>query len=83
MEDFCDRDEAAKILGCHVDSLKRYRESGKLQENIHYIRISSRKIRYIKPLLIDLINNWNNPQGHQRAIENYNAQKLSNQRKKR
>lgn len=80
--DLCHKTEAAKILQCHPDTLKRWRGK-KLIENIHYVQRSPRSIRYVRPLIEDLAINWNNEAGHQRAIENYRATLLSNQKRKR
>lgn len=80
--DLCDKREAAAILDCHPDHLKRLR-GNKLVENIHFIKRSARSIRYIRPLIQDLAVNWNNDAGHQRAIENYRSTLLSNQKRRR
>jgi hypothetical protein len=80
--DLCSKKEAAEILQCHPDTLKRWRGEKPL-ENVHFVKRSARSIRYIRPLIQDLAVNWNNPDGHQRAIENYRSTLLSNQKRKR
>ena len=63
--------DAAKILGCKPRTLKSYRDSGLLQEGIHWFKINSRKILYNPYLLNDWKINRYNFIEHEKAIEKY------------
>lgn len=76
-----DKHEVVKLTGYSNSTLKRYRNAGKLQENIHWISINSRSIRYNIVLVLDWFANINDPQSHQKAIDNYLSSMASNQRK--
>ena len=72
------------MTGLSAETLKKYRLSGLLQKDIHWVVINSRVIRYNIALVLDWIQNKNsNPQGHIRAIENYLASLPSGQEKPR
>ena len=74
--------EAAKILGISTHTLKLYRKKH-WTENIHFLYLNSRTIRYNESLLRDWIANRYCPAAHLRAIEFFSASLLSNQQKKR
>ena len=79
---FIDKNVAAELTGLSSDTLKRYRQKGKLQKDIHWVSINSRVVRYNKTLLIDWIqNHQSNPKAHSKAIENYLASLPSSQKK--
>lgn len=80
---WCDKHQAAQILGLSVSSIKRLRLSGEFIENIHYVKYSEFCIRYNVELLRDWVTNRNTNQ-HAIAIENYlNSLPSNNQPKKR
>lgn len=76
-----DKYEVKRLTGYSDSTLKRYRISGKLQENIHWFSVNSRSIRYNIVLVLDWFANVNDQQSHQRAIDNYLCSMASNQRK--
>ncbi|MGF1672099.1 MAG: hypothetical protein HC815_41685 [Richelia sp. RM1_1_1] len=81
---FIDKKVAAKLTGLSSDTLKRYRQKGKLQKDIHWVSVNSRVVRYNKTLLIDWIqNHQSNPQAHSKAVENYLSSLPSSQKKTR
>lgn len=80
---FVNKREAERLTGFSYETLKKYRLSGLLIENIHWIKFNSRVVRYNAPLLLDFLQNRNDPQAHQRAIESYQTTLPSNQRKSR
>ena len=81
MTNFASKQEAAQYLKLSGTTLKRYRLQGLLIEGIHWVRINSRCIRYNLDLIQDWLHNRHDPVAHQRAIEVYQANLLSNQRK--
>lgn len=78
-----DKHEVVKLTGYSNSTLKRYKITGKLQKNINWISINSRSVRYNIVLVIDWFANINDPQSHQKAIDNYLLSMASNQRKLR
>lgn len=48
-----DKHEVVKLTGYSDSTLKRYRITGKLQENIHWVSINSRSVRYNIVLVLD------------------------------
>ncbi len=81
---FIDKKVAGKLTGLSSDTLKRYRQKGKLQKDIHWVSVNSRVVRYNKTLLIDWIqNHQSNPQAHLKAVENYLSSLPSSQKKRR
>ena len=64
------------------ETLKKYRLNGRLIEKIHWIKLNSRVVLYNLQLVQDWFQNQGDPQAHQRAIENYQATLLSNQKRK-
>ncbi len=83
MTHFASKQEASQYLNLSGTTLKRYRLQGLLIEGIHWVRINSRCIRYNLDLIQDWLHNRHDPIAHQRAIENYQANLLSNQKKTR
>ena len=59
--------------------------SGKLIEGVHWIRVGNtqRVVRYNQSLLIDFLQNQQNPLAHERAIEAYLASLPSHKPRKR
>ena len=74
--------DAAEILGVSTYTLKLYRKKH-WTENIHFLYLNSRTIRYNESLLRDWIANLSCPSAHLRAIELFSSSLLSNQPKKR
>ncbi len=84
MHDWIDKHKAAELLNCHPNSLPRYRKNEKIGwvEGVHWSRVNQ-KIVYNRQLLADWLANRHDLDAHLRAIENYQASLLSNQRKRR
>lgn len=78
---FIGKNEAAKLIGYAPSTLKKLRASGALREDIHWIRINSRSLRYNKILLLDWISNRNDLVAHERAVNAFLLSLPSNQRK--
>lgn len=81
MTHFVDKREVSRYVKLSGTTLKRYRLQGLLIEGIHWVRINSRCIRYNLDLIQDWFQNRHDPNAHQRAIEVYQANLLSNQKK--
>jgi hypothetical protein len=80
---FVRKREAAQLTGLSEETLKKLRLNGELKEGIEWVRQNSRCVLYNAPLLIDFIQNRNDPAAHQRAITAYLASLPSNQPKTR
>lgn len=80
---FVKKRELSKLTGLSGDTLKKYRLSGLLIEDIHWIRVNSKLVLYNVPLIMDWLQNISDPQAHRRAIEAYQATLLSSREKKR
>lgn len=78
---FANKQEMSRLTGLSPDTLKRYRLNGFLVENVHWIRLNQRTVRYCVPLVLDRIQNRHSPKLHERAIENYQTFLLSYQEK--
>ncbi|HEY9695714.1 MAG TPA: hypothetical protein V6D10_00355 [Trichocoleus sp.] len=78
---FADKREMSRLTGLSVDTLKRYRLNGLLKENIHWVALNARTVRFCVPLVLDWMQNRNFPELHSKAIENYQALLLSYQGK--
>lgn len=76
---FADKWEMARLTGLSTDTLKRYRLNGLLQENIHWVALNTRTVRFCVPLVLDWIQNRNFPELHNKAIEHYQSLLLSYQ----
>lgn len=79
--EFVDKWGASQLTGISPETLKKYRLSGLLIEDIHWVRINSKALRYNARLLIDWLRNQGNPRAHQLVVENYLAANPSNERK--
>ncbi|MDQ2096805.1 MAG: hypothetical protein QQW96_04060 [Tychonema bourrellyi B0820] len=78
---FCDANEAGKILCCSDRTLLRYRQQNKLLEGIHWGRNPSGKVLYNSVLLEQLVicnGDVTDPE-HQRFIERYLSDRPENQ----
>ncbi len=78
---WCDKHQAARLIGLSVTSIKRLRLAGEFLENIHYVKYSDFCIRYNAELLRDWVINRNTNR-HTIAIENYLNSLLSNNQPK-
>jgi hypothetical protein len=83
MDTFLDKRRVARLLNLSSETLKNYRLQGTWIEGIHWVRVSSRCVRYNAALIQDWLSNRNDPIAHQRAIEIYQSHLLSNQKKKK
>ncbi|WP_204136982.1 hypothetical protein [Halomicronema sp. CCY15110] len=80
---FGTKHQAAELIGLSPETLKKYRLKDKiLIEDIHWVKLNRRTIRYNLPLLADWLANRNDPQAHQKAIEQYQRSLLSNQKRR-
>jgi hypothetical protein len=68
---WCNKHEAAKITGLSTSTLKNLRLNNDLTEGIHWVRLSSRSIRYNRDLLQDWMATRLDTQSHDQAITNY------------
>jgi hypothetical protein len=68
---FVKKREISKITGISGETLKKYRLSGRLSEDIHWVRVNSKVVLYNVPLVIDWLRNINSPDVHQQAIDTY------------
>ena len=68
---WCNKHEAAKIVGLSESTLKKLRLSNQLVEGIHWTRFSSRCVRYNVELLKDWAINRTDTQLHNQAIANH------------
>jgi hypothetical protein len=70
---FVKRQEISRLTGLSGGTLKKYRLSGMLSEDVHWIRVNSKLILYNVPLVMDWIQNIHYPKLHQQTIEAYQA----------
>jgi CHAD domain-containing protein len=77
---FATKRQASEYLNLSDATLKKYRMQGVWIEGVHWVRLNSRCVRYNLELLKDWMQNRNNPAAHQRAIEAYQSNLLSNQK---
>ena len=80
---FVKKREICKLTGLSGDTLKKYRLSGLLIEDIHWIRVNSKVVLYNVPLVMDWLHNISDPTAHLRAIEVYQSMLLSNRKVQR
>lgn len=80
---FVKKREISRLTGLSGDTLKKYRLSGILCEDIHWIRVNSKVVLYNVPLIMDWLQNLHDPSAHHRAIEAYQAMLLSNRKTRR
>jgi hypothetical protein len=76
---WCNKHEAAKIVGLSESSLKKLRLTNQLIEGIHWVRYSSRCVRYNVELLKDWAATRMDAGNHDQAIENFLGALPSNQ----
>lgn len=70
---FADKREMARLTGLSVDTLKRYRLDGLLKEDIHWVALNARTVRFCVPLVLNWVQNRNFPELHNQAIEYYQS----------
>jgi hypothetical protein len=70
---FVKRQEISNLTGLSGETLKKYRLSGMLSEDVHWVRINSRLVLYNVPLVLDWLQNFNQPHIHEKAIAVYQA----------
>jgi hypothetical protein len=80
---FVKKRDLSKATGLSGETLKKYRLSGRLIEDIHWVRVNSKLVLYNLPLILDWIQNSADPNAHRRAIEAYRDSLLSSQKKRR
>ncbi|MCU0568855.1 MAG: hypothetical protein MUF49_19930 [Oculatellaceae cyanobacterium Prado106] len=80
---FVKKREIAKITGISGETFKKYRLSGRLSENIHWIRVNSKVVLYNVPLILDWLRNINHPEIHQQAIDTYQEMMLPDKKGRR
>jgi hypothetical protein len=68
---FVKKREISRLTGLSGETLKKYRLSGILSEDVHWIRVNSKLILYNAPLVLDWLQNVNHPHLHQKAIDSY------------
>jgi tRNA(His) 5'-end guanylyltransferase len=78
---FASKRTASECLNLSCSTLKKYRLEGDWIEGIHWVRINSRCVRYNIELIKDWLHNRHDPVTHERAIEAYRNNLLSNQKK--
>jgi predicted site-specific integrase-resolvase len=79
---FLTEQELAERLRLSVDTLQRYRRDGVLQRGVHWQKLRGGEVRYNEELINDWWANLHDPDAHQRAIEVWQSQLLSNRKKK-
>lgn len=70
------------VLDVSKDTLAEWEKSGKIVENIHFVRLG-RDRRYCMTLMRDRLANFNDDAAHQDAIDNWLASLPSNQKPNR
>lgn len=78
---FVNKRQASQQLNLSSETLKKYRLQGDWIEGIHWVRLNSRCVRYNLALIQDWFHNRYDPIAHLRAIETYQSNLLSNQKK--
>jgi hypothetical protein len=61
MDTFLDKRRVARLLNLSSETLKNYRLQGTWIEGIHWVRVSSRCVRYNAALIQDWLSNRNDP----------------------
>jgi hypothetical protein len=79
---FAKKQEICRLTGLSGDTLKEYRLSGTLSENIHWVRVNSKLVLYNVPLMLDWLQNISDPTAHRQTIEAYINSRLFNQKKR-
>ena len=72
MKTLIDKNQVANMLGVKPATVYRYRRQGIFLEDMHYVQINARVIRYYK----EVIENWiicgqSNPNEHMEFIHKY------------
>lgn len=67
--DWIKKQEAADLLKCSADYLRRYREYW--QEGVHYSRISAREYLYNGPLIMHWKLHRSDPRAHEAEVEKW------------
>jgi predicted site-specific integrase-resolvase len=80
---FCTPRQALEILGISLSTLKRLRRNKQLVQDVHYVYLSDRAIRYNSELVRDWMANRSNPKAHEQAIADYFANLPSNRASQR
>ena len=80
---FVGKKKASECLNLSGSTLKKYRLNGEWIEDLHWVRINSRCVRYNLELIKDWLHNRSDPAAHLRAIKLYQQSLLSSQSKKR
>lgn len=81
MFDFVSKQEASQHLSLSFSTLKKYRLNGTWIEDIHWIRVNDRCIRYNLQLIQDWMQNRHDPIAHHKAIDLYQASIIANQKR--
>jgi len=79
-DDFLTEEEAANRYKRSPRKLQQWRQSQRLVEGIHYIKVDG-GILYIPEMMRDRLLNWNDEEAHLRAIKNWRAMQLSHRRR--
>ena len=80
---FVKKREICRLTGLSGDTLKKYRRAGLLSENIHWIRLNPKVVLYNAPLVMDWLQNIQDPTTHLKAIEAYHASLASSTKPRR
>ncbi|MEO0767862.1 MAG: hypothetical protein AAFY72_00280 [Cyanobacteria bacterium J06649_4] len=80
---FASKKQASECLNLSGTTLKKYRLNGEWIEDLHWVRINSRCVRYNLELIKDWLHNRSDPAAHLRAIEAYQKSLLSNQKERK
>jgi hypothetical protein len=80
---WCNKHEATRILGVSPSTLKNLRLNSQLIEGIHWVRFSSRCVRYNAELLKNWAATRSDSVQHNQAIAQYLNSLPSNQQKTR
>jgi hypothetical protein len=80
---WCNKHEATRILGVSPSTLKNLRLNSQLIEGIHWVRFSSRCVRYNAELLKNWAATRSDSVQHDQAITQYLNSLPSNQQKTR
>jgi hypothetical protein len=80
---FVKKREISRLTGLSGETLKKYRLSGVLSKDIHWIRINPKVVLYNVPLIMDWLRNINNPDAHQELVEAYRLSLLPSSKPRR
>jgi len=68
---FCKKNRLSELTGFSNSTFKRLRRREDWIEGVHYQKMNPRTIVYVPELCLDYFRNQDNPQAHQRLIEEY------------